>query len=132
LFIDLDHFKQVNDRFGHYAGDTLLKEVAARIESHVRPRDNIGRFAGDEFIVLIEDVSSDLVMDIAGRILESVKQPIRVEDTNVTIDASIGITMSGNAQDAKELIEIADKAMYYAKRRKRSVCIWNGGKKICR
>jgi diguanylate cyclase (GGDEF)-like protein len=132
LFIDLDQFKQVNDRYGHYAGDTLLKEVAARIESHVRPRDNIGRFAGDEFIVLIEDVSGDMVLDIAGRILDSVKQPIRVEDTSVSIDASIGITMSGNAHEARDLIEIADKAMYHAKRRDRGVCLWDGGRKIYR
>jgi diguanylate cyclase (GGDEF)-like protein len=130
LFIDLDRFKSINDQYGHYTGDTLLKEVAARIESHVRPRDNIGRFAGDEFIVLIEDVSADQIMDIAGRILKSVKEPIMVEETNIYTDASIGITMSGNAENAKDLIEIADKAMYSAKRRNRGVCLWDGSKKI--
>ena len=132
LFIDLDNFKQVNDRFGHYAGDTLLKEVAARIESHVRPRDNIGRFAGDEFIVLIEDVSGDMVLDIAGRILKSIREPIEIENTSVSIHASIGITMSGNAHETRKLIEIADQAMYHAKRRKRGVCLWDGESKICR
>ncbi len=132
LFIDLDRFKEVNDQFGHYAGDAALKEVASRIEAHVRPRDNIGRFAGDEFIVLIEDVSVDHVMDIANRIHKSVKEPIPIEMTDVNIDVSIGITMSGNAQDAKELIGIADEAMYRAKRQNKRLCLVDGNRHVCK
>jgi diguanylate cyclase (GGDEF)-like protein len=130
LFIDVDRFKEVNDQFGHYAGDATLKEVALRIEAHVRPRDNIGRFAGDEFLVLIEDVSDDQVMTVAQRIHESVKQPIYVEDKTVHIETSIGITMSGNADDAKGLIDIADKAMYKAKRQHKCLCLLTRKKQI--
>jgi len=130
LFIDLDRFKEVNDQFGHYAGDATLKEVALRIEDHVRPRDNIGRFAGDEFIVLIEDVSDDHVMDIASRIHEGVREPIHVEDKTVNIETSIGITLSGNAPDAKGLIGIADKAMYKAKRQNKRLCLLTRTKQI--
>jgi diguanylate cyclase (GGDEF)-like protein len=130
LFIDLDRFKEVNDLFGHYAGDATLKEVALRIEAHVRPRDNIGRFAGDEFIVLLEDVSDNQVMHIASRIHKSVKEPIHVENQTVTIETSIGITMSGNASDAKGLIGIADKAMYKAKRQNKRLCLLTRTKQI--
>jgi diguanylate cyclase (GGDEF)-like protein len=130
LFIDVDRFKEVNDQFGHYAGDATLKEVALRIEAHVRPRDNIGRFAGDEFLVLIEDVSEDQVMTIAQRIHESVKNPIHVDDKTVHIETSIGITMSGTADDAKGLIDIADKAMYKAKRQHKCLCLLTRSKQI--
>ncbi|GEM_PF-1595538 len=132
LFIDVDRFKEVNDQFGHYAGDATLKEVALRIEAHVRPRDNIGRFAGDEFLVLIEDISDDQVMHIASRIHESVKKPIYVDDKTVHIETSIGITMSGNADDAKGLIDIADKAMYKAKRQNKCLCLLTRSKQIYR
>ena len=104
--------------------------MALRIEAHVRPRDNIGRFAGDEFLVLIEDVSEDQVMTIAQRIHESVKNPIHVDDKTVHIETSIGITMSGNADDAKGLIDIADKAMYKAKRQHKCLCLLTRSKQI--
>ena len=132
LFIDVDRFKEINDQFGHYAGDATLKEVALRIEAHVRPRDNIGRFAGDEFLVLIEDVSDAQVMHIASRIHESVKKPIHVENKTVHIETSTGITMSGNADDAKGLINIADKAMYKAKRQNKGLCLLTRSKQIYR
>jgi diguanylate cyclase (GGDEF)-like protein len=132
LFIDLDRFKQVNDTYGHYTGDVLLKEIATRIEEHVRPRDNIGRFAGDEFILLVEDVTVEQVMDIAERILESIKMPMEIEGVTLDVDASIGISMSTCSQEARGLIELADQAMYRAKNLNHGICIVENGTQVCK
>jgi diguanylate cyclase (GGDEF)-like protein len=132
LFIDLDRFKQVNDTYGHYTGDVLLKEIATRIEEHVRPRDNIGRFAGDEFILLVEDVNVEQVLDIAGRILESIKLPMEIDGVTLDVDASIGISMSTCGQEARELIELADKAMYRAKNLNQGICLVENGTQVCK
>ena len=116
LFIDLDGFKAINDRYGHGAGDELLIEVAKRLTSSVRSIDLAGRFGGDEFAVLVEKVTSlaDLV-DLADRIIGALGSGFAARGAIVAVGASIGIALAEPADDADGLIRHADLAMYNAK-----------------
>ncbi len=119
LFIDLDRFKEINDSYGHAAGDQLLVETALRLESCLRPGDTTARLAGDEFTVLLEDVKE--VADatrIADRILETLQRPFDLGGQSAEISGSIGIVVSNDSYErAEELIRDADIAMYRAKGR---------------
>jgi diguanylate cyclase (GGDEF)-like protein len=117
LFIDLDNFKGINDTFGHGAGDQLLMAVTSRLEGVIRESDALGRLAGDEFVVLAEDLSLAVGPElIAERLLEALAQPFKLpdRDTRLTVTASIGIAM-GDRPNADELLRDADIAMYRAK-----------------
>jgi diguanylate cyclase (GGDEF)-like protein len=118
LFIDLDNFKTINDTLGHATGDELLKAVAARLQAVVREVDALGRLGGDEFIVLVGDLSPDTAPTlVAERLLEALKQPFKLGsdgDTTVTIGASIGIAV-GDSSSGGTLLRDADIAMYRAK-----------------
>ena len=117
LFIDLDHFKHLNDRFGHAQGDTALKVIADRIRAIVRPGDTAGRLGGDEFAVLLEDVeSADVVTAVCERLLEGLNLPIELDEAAPIVGASIGYAMSGpDVATSEELLRNADIAMYAAK-----------------
>ncbi len=119
LFIDLDHFKEVNDTLGHDRGDSLLVEAARRICSCVRETDSVARLGGDEFTVLlsnIEDGEAGTVERIARSILENLVEPFRLGDEEVYVSASIGITMyPGDTSEIDVLFRNADQAMYLAK-----------------
>ena len=117
LFLDLDHFKAINDRLGHECGDSLLKTVAARIKKCIREIDTGVRLGGDEFAILLEQiVSVEDIGTVAERILQLLAQPIIVQHHQLQITASLGITIypwdSANPQD---LLSHADAAMYRAK-----------------
>jgi diguanylate cyclase (GGDEF)-like protein len=117
--MDLDDFKTINDSLGHAAGDTVLLEVAKRLDDTIRPTDTAARFGGDEFALLLEDVgSAQEAADIAERILASLAAPLRLEGKEIFVRASLGISMaeSDAAPGADELIRNADAAMYIAKR----------------
>lgn len=117
MFVDLDHFKRVNDTFGHDAGDAVLVEAAARLRAAVRVGDTVGRFGGDEFGVLLPRVSNETeITAVAQRILEAFSRPLVVHDTSVALSASIGVavTDAGTATYA-DLVKLADGAMYRAK-----------------
>jgi diguanylate cyclase (GGDEF)-like protein/PAS domain S-box-containing protein len=120
MFIDLDDFKTVNDSLGHQAGDTVLVEVARRLEAAVRPSDTVARFGGDEFAILLDEVeSTDEAAMVADRVLAGLEQPVALEGKQVYARASVGICMSDEdlrAQDAEEFLRNADLAMYMAKR----------------
>jgi diguanylate cyclase (GGDEF)-like protein len=118
LFIDLDHFKGVNDTFGHDAGDTLLKEAARRIESCLRKADSVARMGGDEFTVILSRVAGeDDAAMLAGKILHALTVPVSLPGGECTVGASIGISMFPlDAADAETLLKKADAAMYRAKR----------------
>jgi diguanylate cyclase (GGDEF)-like protein len=122
LFIDLDGFKQINDRLGHEAGDVLLEAAARRLEACVRPDDLVARLGGDEFTVLLPgalDVEGALV--VAERILERLDAPFAVSGTRVRVSASIGVAFSRTrVDDPDQLVREADQAMYQAKRSGRS------------
>jgi diguanylate cyclase (GGDEF)-like protein len=117
LFIDLDHFKHLNDRFGHAKGDQALRIVADRIKSIIRPGDTAGRLGGDEFAVLLEDVDTpETVAAVCERLLEGLGQPVELGDAAPILGASIGFAMSGpDTTTSDELLRNADIAMYAAK-----------------
>jgi diguanylate cyclase (GGDEF)-like protein/PAS domain S-box-containing protein len=118
IFIDLDDFKTINDSLGHAAGDEVLLEVAKRIALAIRSGDTPARFGGDEFAVLLEDVSDvQGAADIAERILASLSAPLEIAHKTLSIRASLGISIAeaGAVADADELIRNADAAMYIAK-----------------
>ena len=121
LFLDLDHFKVVNDSLGHGLGDRLLVAIAERLRAALRPDDTVARFGGDEFVVLCEDLlgRSDAVA-IAERILAELSGPFVVDDAEVFVGVSIGIAFPDDPDaDPETLIRDADAAMYQAKNRGR-------------
>jgi len=117
LFVDLDDFKTVNDRFGHQAGDQLLRAVAERLGAIVRPGDTAARLGGDEFAVLLEDVQGqDEARLVAQRLIEAIRSPTRLGDVDALVGASIGIALStAGGERAPDLLRNADFAMYRAK-----------------
>jgi diguanylate cyclase (GGDEF)-like protein len=117
LFVDLDDFKLVNDRFGHAVGDQLLVAVAKRMLSIMRPEDTVARWGGDEFTVLIRNpLSVEAAMGTANRILEKISEPYQINGVSLHITASIGLTMRYPTGDQPEdLLREADHAMYQAK-----------------
>jgi diguanylate cyclase (GGDEF)-like protein len=117
LFIDLDGFKPVNDRFGHAAGDAVLIELARRLQACVRESDTVARLGGDEFAVLFEDVDDRIVEQVWVRVLAAVQEGILVDGNLVPLSASAGIAYSGPEDDTEGLLRRADLAMYEAKAR---------------
>jgi diguanylate cyclase (GGDEF)-like protein/PAS domain S-box-containing protein len=117
VFVDLDHFKTINDAFGHSTGDQLLCEVATRLHSVVRPNDTIARLGGDEFVVLCEDLKDPLQesVAIAERIQAHLQEPFVIEDREIFIAASAGVAAGATGDTAEALVTRADQAMYRAK-----------------
>ena len=113
LFIDLDDFKAVNDRFGHAAGDAVLVELAARLRSAVRPADTVARLGGDEFIVVCEDVDREAATALGVRLEEELRGPLTVGGETYRLSASIGIALG--REDPVALLARADAAVYRAK-----------------
>ena len=122
MFIDLDRFKIINDTLGHAAGDILLREVTARLEQCLSESDVIARLAGDEFVVLVRDVSdAQHVAVVARKILSAVGKPMIIHGHECRVTASIGIsTYPTDAEDEETLTKTADAAMYLAKEEGRS------------
>ncbi len=119
LFLDVDGFKHVNDSLGHQVGDQLLIAISRRLECCMREADTLARVGGDEFISLIDDVeSTDVILGLPDRILESLRTPFSLDGHEVVVSASIGVALSGGADlSAEELVRNADIAMYRAKSR---------------
>lgn len=119
LFIDLDDFKSVNDRFGHSAGDLVLTEAARRLEGAVRPGDIAGRMGGDEFVLLLYHVHSESdAVAVAQRVVELFRRPFEIVRDYVVLSPSIGIALSSSApESADDLLRKADAAMYSAKQK---------------
>ncbi|HEX7047417.1 MAG TPA: GGDEF domain-containing protein [Gammaproteobacteria bacterium] len=117
LFLDLDDFKNVNDRYGHAAGDQVLQVVAERLSDCVRETDTVARFGGDEFVVLLEDLASPADVDIAlARINETLPVPIVYNGDRLNVSASIGMALHPRDGDTPEaLLQAADEAMYRVK-----------------
>lgn len=122
MFIDLDHFKDINDTLGHSAGDLLLKEVADRLQRSVRASDVVARLAGDEFVVLLQELGEiEQARKVAEKIIASTSYPIVLGGHECRVTASIGICIfPDSAQDEQQLMKRADIAMYEAKHSGRS------------
>jgi diguanylate cyclase (GGDEF)-like protein/PAS domain S-box-containing protein len=119
LFIDVDRFKVVNDSLGHAAGDELLRQLAGRLSAQVQPGDTVGRFGGDEFVVVVEDVGGEAgALDAAKRLLATIEGGLEVGGQPVRVSASIGVAIAGPGTDdvgPDAMIRNADAAMYRAK-----------------
>jgi len=122
LYLDLDHFKDVNDALGHQAGDVLLQLVTQRLEKCVRSEDTLARVGGDEFVIMLNDISSseDAAM-VAEKILEEVALPMQFGEDELRVTPSIGISMCPqDGRDVQDLLKFADAALYQAKQAGRS------------
>jgi len=117
LFVDMDRFKTINDTLGHEFGDRLLQALAERLSSSVREGDTVARFGGDEFVILLDDVGSDMdIGAVAQKILESLAPPFTIDSHSLYVTASIGISLYPNdGEDSGTLLKHADIAMYRAK-----------------
>lgn len=119
LFVDLDEFKQVNDRFGHAAGDEVLRQTAARLRTNLREADTIARLGGDEFAVLLPGAADSADAErVARKLLDALDEPIRCDGQELRVRASIGIALyPGDGATPDDLLRRADEAMYQAKQR---------------
>jgi diguanylate cyclase (GGDEF)-like protein/PAS domain S-box-containing protein len=117
MFIDLDHFKTINDTLGHNAGDELLLEMAARLKACVREEDTVARIGGDEFTIVVSDLRQpEDAIQVAQKILEAVALPLNLGGTPIEISASIGIALfPADGHEVETLLRNADSAMYRAK-----------------
>lgn len=121
LFLDLDDFKSVNDRYGHKAGDAMLVAVAARAQAAVRQNDTVARWGGDEFIVLLENISADMLQTIARRLRSSIQEPVDYQGIALQVGVSIGVALYPDAgQDLDQLLHAADHHMYNDKTDRKS------------
>jgi diguanylate cyclase (GGDEF)-like protein/PAS domain S-box-containing protein len=128
-YIDLDGFKQVNDNYGHTAGDALLLEIATRMQNSVRPYDTVGRMGGDEFVLLLPNYpeTPDDYQLVMHRILDEINKPIVLNDANeVNVSVSMGVTLFPNdSGDPDLLLHHAEAAMYQAKQLGRNhICLY--------
>jgi diguanylate cyclase (GGDEF)-like protein/PAS domain S-box-containing protein len=127
MFMDLDHFKRLNDSLGHDVGDLLLQEVARRLQKNVRQVDTISRIGGDEFVLLLQDIGQDAdaarkhAAIVAFKILASLNEPYELPATTYRTTPSIGVCLfSGEHDTPAELLKNADTAMYVAKQKGRN------------
>lgn len=129
MFCDIDRFKVINDSLGHHVGDQLLRVVAGRLRASVRPGDVVGRFGGDEFVVVCRDIGDENeASSVARRMIESMATPIRLDGIDIDIEISVGIAMTrpGLEVDAESLLRDADAAMYSAKRNSAGLRTFDG------
>jgi len=122
LFIDLDHFKEINDLQGHVFGDSVLKIVASKLKKTIRNEDTTARLGGDEFIVLLEGITkAQSISSVANKIIDILAEPMSMNDENFYVTSSIGISIyPDDSKSAQSLLEYADLAMYKAKSKGRN------------
>jgi diguanylate cyclase (GGDEF)-like protein/PAS domain S-box-containing protein len=118
LFLDLDRFKEVNDRHGHLVGDEFLRVVGARLRAALRPSDTVARWGGDEFAVLVERASDpDEVAAVADRLLQALERPLHLGAVRLPVRVSIGVVSAHPGDRPEDLVAEGDAAMYLAKGR---------------
>ncbi|MEZ9529559.1 diguanylate cyclase [Vibrio sp. 10N.286.51.F4] len=118
IYLDLDGFKEVNDNYGHDAGDEILKEVSNRLLSQVRAGDLVARLSGDEFVLIIKQTNKVLLAKLAERLLDLIGQEVNYKQRSLHVGASLGINLvDGSERDIDVILKVADEAMYQAKRK---------------
>ncbi|MDH5786309.1 MAG: GGDEF domain-containing protein [Chromatiales bacterium] len=128
--VDLDHFKRVNDTFGHLAGDAVLREIGARLRAELRETDFVGRFGGEEFVVIFINTSLEGSLKLAELLRRMVEvSPVHFEGQDIPVTASIGVAIRNSAHEGyKEIFADADQALYQAKEQGRNcICYVNDG-----
>ena len=116
VLLDLDEFKPINDRFGHAAGDVVLRELATRLRGLVRPDDVVVRLGGDEFAILVSNIEGDRLTDLAQRLVLAMKQPVATGWGDLSIGVSVGVSASSDHDDTiADLAARADRALYEVK-----------------
>lgn len=119
IMMDLDHFKQINDTYGHTQGDQVLQETAKRLTDTVRPYDCVGRYGGEEFLLVVANCNLEKSLSLAERLRLAVSaEPVKIAGGSIRVNGSFGVAAAGlhKAADAKCLIEAADRALYRAKK----------------
>ncbi len=121
IFLDLDHFKSINDTLGHHVGDLLLQQVADRLREDVREVDTVSRLGGDEFLIIVPELRQvDDARHIASKLLQSLSEPYVVTGQKLEVTPSIGISVfPDHGTEPSALIRLADQAMYQAKQQGR-------------
>jgi len=125
ILVDIDHFKNVNDTYGHLCGDEVLQVVTRRMKECIRPYDTIGRYGGEEFLIIASAADQRGTMALADRIRHAVEsRPVPTQAGEVSVTASLGMTVSTSARssDAQLLLRLADRALYAAKDKGRNRC----------
>jgi diguanylate cyclase (GGDEF)-like protein len=117
LFIDLDNFKSINDSYGHHQGDLFLVEIAKCLQKNVRESDTVARLSGDEFAIIIEELSTpEDAAVVVQKLIDALSKPIDLDEVEVELSASIGISVfPRDGQNADDLVRCADTAMYRVK-----------------
>lgn len=119
LFIDLDRFKDVNDEHGHRAGDQVLQEMSARVSGALRETDTVGRWGGDEMLVVMENIDRAKIEDLTQRVRQILESPVKYQDKMIRVGASIGCVVApDDGMSDAELLRLADQRMYEDKRHK--------------
>ena len=116
MFLDIDYFKSINDSLGHAAGDQVLREFASRLKAAVRITDLPARFAGDEFVVLLEGLhgAGDAAL-VAQKVLEAIRLPFAIDDAELSVTTSIGVAFAPRPVTGEALMVRADQVLYDAK-----------------
>lgn len=126
--VDIDHFKNVNDIHGHKVGDITIQHIAQILAKQLRNNDLVGRWGGEEFVILLPTTDIDVAFDVAERAraaIESTK--VKIDNLNVKITASFGVTSHFNPSSLNSIVEQADKALYEAKNAGRNLVCKNAG-----
>ena len=128
MLADLDHFKQVNDTYGHPAGDAILSEAAVRLRHALRAYDSIGRYGGEEFLIVLPGCDTDAAVVVAERARTGVAAPVRFGDIDIPLSVSLGVASTQTASDEPDrLIQAADDALYRAKAAGRNHVFYEAG-----
>lgn len=116
IMADLDHFKSINDRYGHVTGDEVIREVSRRLQAAVRASDVVARYGGEEFVVLAPDCHIDAAFEVAQRVRTSVcRAPISIAGGAIAVTISVGVAAARDVKDGAALVQAADEALYRAK-----------------
>ncbi|WP_394425196.1 diguanylate cyclase domain-containing protein [Vreelandella stevensii] len=118
MFLDLDGFKRINDLYGHAMGDELLRDIARRLQAALRETDFVARWAGDEFVLILENMDSNVIEPLAHKLIRTIEDPLTMGDIVLEVSTSIGVAeyVPGGEETPQELLKRADVAMYEAKR----------------